>query len=274
MKQRFSVLLSLYKNEKPEYLRQSLDSILNQTVLPDEILIVKDGLLTNDLEEVLNEYSAKSDLFRFLSFKQNRGLGLALRDGVVACKNELIARMDTDDICKPERFAKQLAFLEDHPDIALLGTAIEEFSEDEHKPDSILYMPTNYEEIVEFAKFRNPFKHPTVFLKKTAVLKSGNYRHFLWFEDYDLFTRMIKQGYRVANLLDILVSVRANRDQFSRRGGLKYFLQDIRFQKFMYEENFISIYRFLTNIFLRGCVRFAPNKLRKYLYIHFLRKEL
>lgn len=268
---KFSVLLSLYKNERPEYLRESLDSILNQTVLPNEILIVKDGALTNELEQVLNEYSAKCALFRFLIFENNRGLGLALRDGVEACSNELIARMDTDDVCYPERFAKQLEFLDVHPEIALLGTAIEEFSKDKNFPDSVTILPHNHKDIADFAKKRNPFRHMTVMFKKSAVLSSGNYRHFLWFEDYDLWVRMINKGYLTANLQEILVSVRAGEDMFARRGGIAYLKQDLKFQRFLYDQGTIGYLQLLFNIFIRSIVRIMPNSIRVFVYKRGLR---
>lgn len=190
--EKFSVLMSIYKNEKPEYLKKALDSILNQTLLPDEILIVKDGLLTPKLDKTLDEYAAKNKIIRFLEFEKNRGLGLALREGVLACKNEIIARMDTDDIAKPDRFEKQIQYLKDNPQIALLGSWVTEFSDNENVPDTVTELPCSYEEIKKFAKKRNPFRHMTVLFKKTAVINSGNYRDFLWFEDYDLWVRMLQ----------------------------------------------------------------------------------
>ena len=195
--EKFSVLMSVYKNEKAEYLDKAIESILNQTILPDEIVIVKDGLLTKELEDVLNKFSSKSSIFKFLEFKHNRGLGLALKDGVLACSNELIARMDTDDIAKPERFEKQLEYLRTHPEISLLGSCIEEFSNDVYTPDSVTILPLKYDEIVKFAKKRNPFRHMTVIFKRSAVVNSGNYRDFLWCEEYDLWMRMIKTGHRM-----------------------------------------------------------------------------
>lgn len=272
-KEKFSVLLSLYKSENPEYLKQALDSILGQTILPDEIVIVRDGPITSELEVVLKEYCNKSDLFRIIPFSVNRGLGLALRDGVEACKYELIARMDTDDVCELDRFEKQLQYLKQNPDVALLGTAIDEFSEDINNPDSILVLPSKHNDIVNFAKFRNPFKHPTVFFKKSAVIASGNYRHFLWFEDYDLFVRMIKFGFVTANLPNVLVHVRANQDQFARRGGIRYAKQDFRFESYLNQIDFINIYEFYRNILIRCSVRLLPNSIRINLYKFILRNK-
>lgn len=266
--------MSLYKNEHSDWFRQALDSILNQTVKPDEIVIVKDGLLTSDLENVLKEYLGKYSCINVLPFEENRGLGLALRDGVLACKNEWIARMDTDDISHPKRFEKQLAYIEQHEDISLLGAAIEEFSFDYNIPDSRTILPLKHDDIVKFAKKRNPFRHMTVIFNRNAVLNSGNYRHFLWFEDYDLWVRLILAGYKTANLPDVLVSVRADESMFSRRGGFKYLLQDLKFQIFIYKRNFINILEFLVNIITRGVVRLLPNNVRIYIYKIFLRNRI
>lgn len=269
---KFSVLMSVYKNEKPEYLIKAIDSVLEQTLLPNEILIVKDGLLTDELEKVLDEYKQKSTLFRYLEFKENRGLGLALRDGVLACNYGLIARMDTDDICKPERFEKQIKYLKEHPDVALLGTFIEEFSQDENKPDTITKLPCEHEEIKTFAKKRNPFRHMTIMFNKAAVLDSGNYRNFLWFEDYDLWVRMIGRGFKTANISEILVSVRADKDMFARRGGRKYLKQEIEFQRFLLSNKFIGMLDFVKNIVVRSIVRMMPNELRILIYRKMLRR--
>ncbi|WP_293717994.1 glycosyltransferase [uncultured Phascolarctobacterium sp.] len=269
--EKFSVLMSVYKNEKAEYLDKAIESILNQTILPDEIVIVKDGILTSDLECVLSKYASQYSFFKFLEFSKNRGLGLALRDGILACSNELIARMDTDDIAKPERFEKQLEYLRTHPEISLLGSCIEEFSNDVYKSDSVTILPLKYDEIVKFAKKRNPFRHMTVIFKRSAVVNSGNYRDFLWFEDYDLWMRMMKTGYRMENLRDVLVSVRAADDMFSRRGGYKYFKQEYKFQKYLLELKIINTMEFYFNIIVRGTVRFIPNIFRAKVYRNFLR---
>lgn len=264
--------MSIYKNEKPEYLRLALDSILQQTVKPNEIVIVKDGVLTAQLDAVLDEYKAKYPIIRLLAFNQNRGLGLALRDGVKACKYEWIARMDTDDVSKPDRFEKQIEYLSNHQDIALLGTAIEEFNSNINKPDTKTILPLTHSEIVSFAKMRNPFRHVTVFFRKSAAVDSGNYGDFLWLEDYDLFIRMINKGYKTANLPDILVSVRADEEMFARRGGWKYLKQDVKFQKFLLKINYINLVQFGINVTIRSIVRIIPNKLRKLFYEKLLRK--
>jgi len=269
----FSVLMSVYKNEKPDYLREALESVVQQTVMPNEIVIVKDGLLTEELDAVINEYSEKYPaLFKIVSFEKNRGLGLALKNGVLACSYEHIARMDTDDICKPNRFEKQINYLKENPCTALLGAWIKEFSDDKNKPDTITKLPCGNQEIVEFAETRNPFRHMTVIFKKQVVLDSGNYRDFLWFEDYDLWVRIIQKGYEVANLPEFLVDVRAGNDMFARRGGWKYLKQDLKFQRFLFNSRFINAFRFMRNVIVRSVVRLMPNCVRVCIYKNLLRR--
>lgn len=269
----FSVLMSIYKSEKPEYLRESLESILQNTVCPDEIVMVKDGPLTSELEAVLDEYQRKTGLFHFVIHSKNLGLGLALRDGLVECRNELVARMDTDDICCGDRFEKQLSFLNDNPDIAVVGSYMDEFQQDVSHTYSVIILPTDDKAIRRFAKRRNPLKHPTVMFRKTAVIQSGNYRHFLWIEDYDLCIRMLLAGYKMANIPEILVHCRADVKLYGRRGGLKYLKQDLKFQKFMLYSGFIGRKEYVVNCLGRSAVRLMPNALRAWVYRTFLRNS-
>lgn len=269
----FSVLISVYKKEKSEYLKRALQSIINQTLKPTEIVIVKDGPLTKELDECIEDFQQQyPELFKILAFKKNRGLGLALRDGVKACKYEYIARMDSDDISKPDRFEKQFGYIQKHPETALLGTWITEFSKDENNPDTVTKLPCTHKDILKFAKKRNPFRHMTMVLKKEAVIEVRNYRDFLWFEDYDLWVRMLQKGYIAVNIPEYLVNVRADEKMFARRGGYQYLKQDYRFQKFLLNSKFIICKQFIRNIFYRIIVRIMPNKLRIIFYKKVLRK--
>lgn len=271
----FSVLISVYKKEKPEYLKTALQSIINQTLKPNEIVIVKDGLLTQELDDCIKKYENKySELIKIVAFKENRGLGLALRDGVTACKYDYIARMDSDDIAMPERFAKQFHYLKQHQETALLGTWITEFSKDENKPDTLTELPCTHTEILKYAKRRNPFRHMTMVLKKEAVIKAGNYRDFLWFEDYDLWVRMLQKGYIAVNIPEYLVNVRADEEMFARRGGWQYLKQDYKFQSFLLKIGFISLLKFFINVSIRTTIRLIPNKMRNLFYSLFLRKKI
>lgn len=268
----FSVLMSVYKNEHPEYLANAIDSILGQTYPASEIVIVEDGPLTPELYGLLTEYSQRCPMLKRVPFTTNRGLGLALRDGVMACSYDWIARMDTDDIAKPERFQRQVEYIESHPEIALVGTAIEEFSNNPETPESQTILPAANEDIIAFSKKRNPFRHMTMMLKKSAILESGNYRDFLWFEDYDLWVRMLQHGFRGANIQEILVSVRADAEMFARRGGIKYLQQDLKFQHFMKQIGYITTIEYYRNICIRTGIRLIPNQWRVWFYQRFLRR--
>lgn len=265
--------MSVYKGEKAEYLYTALESIVNQTLVPNEIVIVKDGVLTDELESCLEQFcELYGSLIKIVSFPKNRGLGLALKDGVLACSNEYIARMDTDDIAYPNRFEEQFKYLQEHKDIALLGSWITEFSADSNNPDTITKLPCDHHEIVKYAKKRNPFRHMTVVFKKSAVLDSGNYRDFLWFEDYDLWVRIIQKGYETANIPKVLVNVRANDEMFARRGGWKYLKQDLKFQINIKKTMLINNWIFINNVFIRVLVRILPLRLRIWIYKHRLRE--
>ena len=272
---KFSVLISVYKNEKPEYFTLALYSMVKQTLQPQEYVIVKDGLLTEALDACIEAFQQQVSVpVKILAFEQNRGLGLALRDGVLGCSNEYIARMDTDDIAKPERFAKQIAYLEKHPEIAMLGSRITEFSTDVEHPDTVTQLPLSDKDIRQYAKSRNPFRHMTLIYKKSAVLEAGNYRDFLWFEDYDLWVRIMQKGFKVENLPDCLVNVRANDEMFARRGGWKYLKQDLKFQRWLYDIKFIKSITLALNLMLRISMRMLPYRVRKDVYHIFLRREM
>lgn len=193
---KYSVLMSIYKNEKPDYFKISLDSMINQTIKPDEIVLVKDGPLTADLEKIIHDYQEKlPSLFVVVTLKKNVGLGLALNEGLKVCKNELVARMDTDDISLPSRCEKQLMVFKEYPNTSILGSNIDEFSEHPSEIVSSRVVPEEHKEIIKFSRMRNPFNHPTVMYKKKDILESGGYGDFRRNQDYELFVRMLNNGY-------------------------------------------------------------------------------
>lgn len=265
---KYSVLMSLYKKEKPEYLRLAIDSMINQTVPPDEIVIVEDGPLTDELYAVLDEYP----MLHRVKNETNLGLGLALNVGLKKCKNELVARMDTDDCSKPERCEKQLEFLNSNPDISVVGGQIEEFIE---LPDHIVakrIVPLKDIELKEFNKKRCPFNHVTVMFKKKDIIEAGSYQDWFWNEDYYLWIRLALAGKKFANLPDVLVLVRTGEDMYQRRGGIKYFQSEAKLQKFMLDNNIINKPRYLINISERLVLQvLMPNKLRGWIFRTFAR---
>lgn len=274
MKEHFSVLMSLYIKEKPEYFCQCMESMLRQTVLPDEIVIVKDGPLTAELENTLAEYvAADPELYTIVPLEKNVGLGLALAEGILHCRNELVARMDTDDISADDRFEKQLCAFADHPEIDICGGQIAEF---EGSIDNIVArrtVPTDHASIVRYQKRRDAFNHVTVMFKKSAVLRAGNYQSALLMEDTMLWANMIMAGAQCMNLEDTLVFVRVGADMFERRGGWKYFLKYKEGRKKVYDTGFISRWDYDYTLMVQLVVALMPQKLRGFVFKKILHRE-
>ena len=164
----FSVLLSLYAKESPTFLASSLDSIFHQTLLPDEIILVKDGPLTVELDAIVSDYAARYPILKVIPLPQNQGLGKALNEGLKHCSYDIVARMDTDDISKPDRFEKQIAVFRKHPELDLVGAWIDEFEEDIHHVISTRKLPERHEDVMSYATRRNPINHPVVMFSASA----------------------------------------------------------------------------------------------------------
>ena len=267
----FTVLLSLYYKEAPQYLRPSLDSIFTQKLLADEVVLVKDGPLTEELNEIIVSYACRYPFLKIVSFSKNQGLGKALNEGLKHCSHDIVARMDTDDIAKPERFEKQLAVFKKHPDIDVVGAWIDEFENDISSVRSVRKLPEHQCDILTFAKRRNPINHPVVMFRKSAVLAAGGYQHFPLFEDYYLWIRMLINGAKFYNIQESLLYYRFSSEMFKRRGGWKYAMNEFRFQWMMRKLHFISILEFIQNVFVRFLTRIVPNFLREIMYKKLLR---
>lgn len=271
----FSVLISIYFKENPEYFRLSLESIFHQTLLPSEIVLIKDGPLTDDLEEVIKEFDKKYPrIFKIIPLSINKGLGNALSIGVLQCSNELVARMDTDDICVLNRFEKQIAFLNANPDIDLVGTNVEEFNNIPGDLNRYRIMPEKGDKLVKYSKFRNPVNHPTVMFRKSKVLEAGNYNsNILLFEDFSLFIRMLSNGSKFYNIQEALLHFRAGLgiDVIKRRSGVHYIKNEWKFAKLSLSINHINIFEWVFYICTKLPLRLLPTKVILYIYNTFLR---
>ena len=236
-----SVLMSLYIKEKPEYVEECFQSLLRQTVPANEWVVVEDGPLTDELYAVLEKYQKEHPgLIKRVPLEKNQGLGLALRAGVPECSNELIARMDTDDICREDRFEKQLAVFEKEPELDIVGSHEDEF---EDTPDQIVAkrtVPLTDKEIKKYQKRRDGFNHVTVMFKKKAVLAAGNYQSCPLMEDTYLWARMMMKGVKCRNIDESLVFVRIGKNMYERRGGWAYFKKYRQGFKMVYSTGFIS----------------------------------
>ena len=268
----FSVLLSLYHKESPAFLSLSLDSVFHQTLLPGEVVLVKDGPLTAELDAVVSDYAARYPILKVIPLPQNQGLGKALNEGLKHCSYDLVARMDTDDIAKPDRFEKQVKVFEEHPELDLVGAWIDEFEGTTQYVLSVRKVPETSEEIREYCRKRCPVNHPVVMFRKSAVQAAGGYQHFPLFEDYYLWVRMLMDGARFYNIQESLLYFRTSPDMFKRRGGWKYAMDELRFQGVMRKMGMIGWGRFLMNVAVRFPGRVIPNGLRGFLYKKLMRK--
>lgn len=269
----FSVLLSLYARENPNFLRKSLRSLVTQTLLPHKIIVVKDGRLTDDLNKILAEFEEEfPSLFLIVGYEKNKGLGEALNYGLNFVGTSLVARMDTDDIAEKTRFETQVKYMVSHPEIDLLGSWIAEFKDDPERTYRIKKAPELHQQIVVLAKIRNPVNHMTVIFRKEKVQAAGGYQHAPFFEDYDLWVRMLKKGMIFHNLQEPLIKARIGNDMLGKRHGWAYMKHEYRHFKGMQRLGFISSYQFIIIALLRFPLRLIPKKILSIFYTFALRK--
>ena len=266
--QKYSVLMSLYKKEKPEYLRLARDSMINQTVPPDEIVIVEDGPLTDELYAVLDEYP----ILHRVKNETNLGLGLALNVGLKKCKNELVARMDTDDCSKPERCEKQLLRFSEKPYLAIVGSHIDEFVGDVSNVISQRVVPTTTKEIYDYAKRRSAFNHPAVMYSKTAVLDAGGYADLKRNQDVDLFGRMQFLGYKAENIDEALLWFRSSDELAKRRKSWQNTWSYIATIRKFWKMGYSSFVDYAMVGIAQTGMYLMPVKLQNFVYRKFLRK--
>lgn len=275
MKGNYSVLMSVYYKEHPEYLRQSMQSIYDQTIPTDDFVLICDGPLSPALDTVITDmqkiFGFRLHVIRLL---KNGGLGNALNVGMQQCKNNLVARMDSDDISRPNRCESQLAVFRDHPEFSLVSGIVEEFSDTIDHVTVRRIVPEQQADILAFAKKRNPFNHPCIMYKKNDVEAAGGYQDFYLLEDYYLWIRMLQQGFIGYNLQEPLLWMRAGSDMYKRRGGWKYFLSQHKLLSYMHQSKFISYSQYLMSIFIRLGVAMAPNNCRSFIFNNILRRKL
>ncbi len=269
----YSVLMPVYRKEKAEYFRESMESMLRQTIVTDDFVIVCDGPLTRELDDVIAEMEKKHPgLFQIIRLKEQKGLGNALYQGLSFCKNELVARMDSDDISVPDRCRMQLEAFR-AKDIDLAGGNITEFTADISKPGAQRQVPETDGEIRRFAKRRNPFNHPTVMFRRSAVLKAGSYQDCLGFEDYYLWARMLGCGMKGYNIQKTLVYMRTGEGMYERRGGFLYALRGVKARWKIYGTGISGFSDFLISAGGQVAVSMLPLRFRSCFYERFLRRK-
>lgn len=267
----YSILMSVYKADCSDYLRDALSSMLNQTVPTDDFVVVCDGPLNPALDAVLDEYARENDgVINLIRLEKNGGLGKALQEGLKHCKHEIVVRMDSDDISRPDRCELLLQKME-NDDLDLVGGAIEEFDSVPGDMGSIRKPPTTHLEIVRYSRARNPFNHVSVAFKKSVVEKAGGYQHFPYLEDYHLWVRMLQQGCKCANLEDVLVDVRVGSGMYARRSNMAY----LKWQKAFFDElvamGHISGFDAAKTMAARTAATVMPSSMVKTFYTKLLR---
>lgn len=268
----YSVLMSCYAKDRPEWLALALMSMAEQTVPPAEIVLVFDGPLGEELLAAIDAFDVgHPGLLVRVPLEKNVGLGPALNAGLARCSCGIVARMDADDCSCPERLEKQLAKFSEGYD--MVGCNVTEFSDDLSRVNSVRALPETHEEIVRFAKRRTPFAHPSFVVRRAALEAVGGYRSVPYAEDFDLFARLLKQGFRGYNLQEPLVAMRVDEGAYRRRGGLSYARDMLSFNLLQLREGWFSPADFLVRSAANVGVALVPNALRDAIYKRFLRKR-
>ena len=273
---KYSVLMSVYCKESADTLKESMDSVFNQTIMCDEFVLIEDGPLTDKLDNLIKDYKKKyNSILKIIKLEKNMGLGLALNRGITECKNELIARFDSDDISVKDRCEKQLKAFINNPNLDLIGSNHIEFINSINNKESYTYknLPCSDEDIKRYARKRNPFSHSAVMYKKSKVLEAGNYRSYYYVEDYDLWVRMIKNNCVCQNINEYLSYVKVSEDLYKRRGGLKYLKSLMKFKNEQLKTGFYSFGDYIKSSSAHIIVCLMPGSIRQVIYKKLLRKQ-
>ncbi|MCI8730343.1 MAG: glycosyltransferase [Lachnospiraceae bacterium] len=271
---KFSVAISIYKNDKSKYFKRAMDSItIEQTVSPSEVILVVDGPVSGKLAETIKYYEDEITYLKVVHLEKNVGLGEALRVAVEHCSYEWIARMDADDISLPTRFEQQLSYIRHHPEISIVGGDITEFINREENIVGRRCVPQKDFEIREYMKRRCALNHMSVMYRKEAVLAAGGYLSWYHNEDYYLWIRMWLQGAIFGNTGTVLVNVRVGDEMYRRRGGRRYYESEKALQLYMIIHKMIDRRLYVCNICKRWIVQvLLPNQIRGWVFQKFARK--
>ncbi len=268
-----SVLMSVYKNDKAEWLKLAVESVINQTKKPEEVVLIIDGPIGEELRGAVQELQAKYAEIKTFQNEKNLGLGLTLQHGIQKCKNEIVARMDSDDYSVPTRFEIELEYMLKN-NLDLVGSSVKEFMGDVNNVVATKTVPTTQEAIKKYSKTRNPFCHPSVMFKKSAVLAAGNYIDMKLCEDYYLWVRMLQNNCKVGNIAESLVYMRTSEDMYKRRGGRSYYNSQKQLLKYMKKTKYIGTFTYLKSCCARFFVQvMLPNSLRQKMYLKKLRAK-
>lgn len=258
-----TVLMSVYVKERPNYLVECLESLRIQSVPPSEIIIIQDGHITNDLENVICEYECILPI-KTVKLENNRGLAAALNEGLKYCSNELVARMDTDDVALPHRFERQLEFMLANPQVDVSSAWVEERDEYMSKVLFLKKLPLSHDDIFKFSKKRNPISHPVSIFRKSAVVSVGGYPS-IFPEDYALWSLMLVNKFQFANIPETLLLMRTGRDFMGRR-GFDFFKGELGLLKYQKSIGFLDAYEYCLSFVIKVFLRLSPLKVRELFY--------
>lgn len=270
---KYSFLTTIYRNAKVDEMKISIASMVGQTVQPEQIVIVIDGPIGEDLQIYVDQLAGgNQELYTIVPLDVNVGQGLAARAGMEKCRNELIARMDADDICMLNRCEKQLRCFENDAELSVSGSNMSEFVGDISNVVATRVVPENHEDICNYLKSRCPMNNISIMFKKSAVEKAGGYMHWHYNEDGYLWARMFLTGAKFYNLQEVLVSARVGVDMYKRRGGWKYYKSERDLYKFMRKNKIINWIEYVKAKYIRLIVQvLMPNFLRGWIFKKFAR---
>ena len=267
---KFSVVMSVYISDSPIYFIEAVNSLLNQTKMPDEIIIIADGPIGNELDVALN-YFKDIDLIKLIRLEKNCGLALSRKKAISSTLFDIIAVMDSDDICVPDRFEKQIKLLQDG-EAQVVGGWIEEFINEPRDKGKVRKTPINHKEIFSFGKWRNPINLVTLMFTKEAYNSVDGYSSEKYIEDWDMISRMLVKGIIIETIPEILVHVRAGDPMILRRRNMEAFKEEIKLFIRMHSIGYINLFHLFANILIRVVLRMLPVFAIKFIYNSFLRK--
>ena len=271
---KFSVLMSVYGKESPAYLKVSLNSLVEQTRLPDEIILVEDGPLSTSLLQEIKQFKKNHpDILVSVKLPKNQGLGIALNEGLKYCNNDIVARMDADDKSVSDRFEIQIGYMEKNPSVGMISSHITEYDEEMTKVLSTREVPETHDAIMNSMKRRSPFNHMAAVYRKSVILENGSYEDCPSFEDYYLWCKLASSGTTFYNIPRSLIEARTGDSMIRRRGGVKYAKRMYDFQKRIFALGVIDRKEFMQNVILRSSVALMPGSIRVAIYQKGLRSK-
>ena len=260
---KFSVLMSVYKDDSPKFLTECLLSLKNQTLSPNELILIEDGPISSELEGVINKFRYELKIIS-VKLKKNFGLGVALNKGLAFCNYDLIARMDADDIATPKRFKKQVNYMDTYLEVSASSGAVKEFNE-QYETVFVRSCPLTHSEIINFSKKRNPLNHPATIFRKGDIESVGGYPALRHAQGYALWSNLIVNGFQLGNLPDILVRMRTGEGLLQRR-GVRHFKQEVKLLEFQRKIGFLTYWQYIVNKFSRFILRLSPHFLKSIFY--------